>query len=153
MKVKSFEDLQVWQDSRLLVKSIYEITADGALSKDFGFKDQLQRASISIMNNISEGFERDNNKDFRNFLSYAKGSAGEVRSMLYIALDLNYISLKQFDELYSLSIKVITQISNFKKYLIKYYREDKIKRIKMILFPFLSFIKSWIIVILKLCND
>lgn len=128
MKIKSFEDLQVWQDARMIVKSIYELTAEENLAKDFGFNDQLQRAAISIMNNISEGFERDNNKDFRNLLSYAKGSAGELRSILYIALDLNYITQKQFDELYSLSIKVITQISNFKKYLVKYYADDKIKK-------------------------
>lgn len=112
----------------MIVKSIYELTAEGNLAKDFGFKDQLQRGAISIMNNISEGFERDNNKDFRNSLSYAKGSAGELRSMLYITLDLNYITQKQFDELYSLSIKVITQISNFKKYLVKYFADDKIKK-------------------------
>jgi four helix bundle protein len=96
MKVKAFEDLQVWQDSRAFVKSIYELTSLKNFSKDFGLKEQIQRASVSIMNNISEGYERDNNREFIKFLGYSKGSAGEVRSMLYVALDLNYISNDQF---------------------------------------------------------
>ena len=98
--------------------------------RDYGLKDQIQRAAISIMNNISEGFERDNNKEFRTFLSYSKGSAGEVRSMLYIALDLNYISKNEFDENYKKAINVITQISNFKKYLHNYDIKEKVKSIK-----------------------
>jgi four helix bundle protein len=98
MKVKTFEDLQIWEDARILVKSIYELTALNGFKKDYGFKDQIQRAAVSIMNNISEGFERDNNKEFRNFLNYAKGSAGEVRPMLYVALDLNYITNEDFYE-------------------------------------------------------
>ena len=97
MKVKSFEDMQVWQDARVFVKLIYELTASDVFKKDYGLKDQIQRAAVSIMNNISEGFERDNNKEFMNFLGYAKGSAGEVRSMLYVALDLKYISKDNFD--------------------------------------------------------
>ncbi|KAB2847645.1 MAG: four helix bundle protein, partial [Ignavibacterium sp.] len=92
MKVKTFEDLQVWQDARTFVKSIYELTSLENFRKDYDLKDQIQRAAVSIMNNIAEGFETDNNKEFRNFLGYAKGSAGEVRSMLFVAIDLNYIS-------------------------------------------------------------
>lgn len=72
MKVKSFEDLQVWQDARKFVKSIYELTSSFGFSKDYGFKDQIQRASVSIMNNIAEGFERDNDKEFMNFLGFGK---------------------------------------------------------------------------------
>ena len=117
MKVKTFEDLQVWQDARLFVKSIYELTSLEIFKKDYGLKEQIQRAAVSIMNNISEGFKKDNNKEFRNFLGYAKGSAGEVRSMLYVALDLNYISKNEFDENYKKAVNIITQISNFKKYL------------------------------------
>ena len=130
MNDKSFENLQVWQDARLLVKSIYELTSLDNFKRDYGLKDQIQRAAISIMNNISEEFERDNNKEFRNFLSYSKGSAGEVRSMLYIALDLNYISKNEFDENYKKAINVITQISNFKKYLHNYDIKEKVKSIK-----------------------
>jgi four helix bundle protein len=85
------------------------------------------------MNNISEGYERDNNKEFRNFLGYAKGSAGEVRSMLYIALDLNYISKDDFDKEFNNSINIITQISNFKKYLKNCFDKERFKTIKSLL--------------------
>jgi four helix bundle protein len=120
MKAKTFEDLKVWQDSRDFVKSIYELTASNNFAKDYGLKDQIQRAAVSIMNNIAEGFERNNNKEFVVFLKYSKGSAGEIRSMLYVALDLNYISKSTFDEYYKNVIKIITQISNFIKYLKNY---------------------------------
>lgn len=120
MKSKTFEALNVWQDSREFVKSIYELTSSNNFAKDYGLKDQIQRAAVSIMNNIAEGFERNNNKVFVVFLKYSKGSAGEIRSMLYIALDLKYISQSTFDEYYSNVIKIITQISNFIKYLKNY---------------------------------
>jgi len=119
MKVNSFEDLQVWKDSRILVKSIYQLTSDGKFSKDFGLREQIQRASVSIMNNIAEGFERNNNKEYIKFLGYSKGSAGEVRSMLYVATDLGYISQDSFNLHYQMAINIITQISNFIKYLKK----------------------------------
>jgi len=139
MKVKSFEDLQVWQDARIFVKSMYELTSLENFKKDFGLKDQVQRSAVSIMNNISEGYERDNNKEFRNFLSYAKGSAGEIRSMLYIALDLNYISKDDFDKNFNKAVNIITQISNFKKYLRNYVIKEKIKNVKMFFIQFLNF--------------
>ncbi|OGU71969.1 MAG: four helix bundle protein [Ignavibacteria bacterium RBG_16_34_14] len=139
MKVKSFEDLQVWQDARIFVKSIYELTSLENFKKDFGLKDQVQRSAVSIMNNISEGYERDNNKEFRNFLSYAKGSAGEIRSMLYIALDLNYISKDDFDKNFNKAVNIITQISNFKKYLRNYVIKEKIKNVKMFFIQLLNF--------------
>lgn len=120
MKSKTFEDLKVWQDSREFVKSIYELTSSNNFAKDYGLKDQIQRAAVSIMNNIAEGFERNNNKVFVVFLKYSKGSAGEIRSMLYIALDLKYISQRTFNEYYANVIKIITQISNFIKYLKNY---------------------------------
>ena len=119
MKFNSFEDLQVWKDTRVLVSSIYKLTSEGKFNKDFGLKEQIQRASVSIMNNISEGFERNNNKEYIRFLGYSKGSAGEVRSMLYVATDLGYISQASFNTLYQLAINIITQISNFIKYLKK----------------------------------
>ena len=119
-KSTSFEDLKVWQDTRKFVKSIYELTASESFKKDFGLKDQIQRAAVSIMNNIAEGFERNNNKEFIVFLKYSKGSAGEIRSMIYVALDLNYISKTTFEEYYENVIKIITQISNFIKYLKNY---------------------------------
>ena len=119
MKVNSFEDLKVWKDSRILVKSIYQLTSDGKFSKDFGLREQIQRASVSIINNIAEGFERNNNKEYVKFLGYSKGSAGEVRSMLYVAIDLGYISQDSFSVHYQMAINIITQISNFIKYLKK----------------------------------
>jgi four helix bundle protein len=125
MKVKAFEDLKVWQDSRVFVKSIYEITANEKFNRDYSLKDQIQRAAVSIMNNIAEGFERDSNKEFVTFLKYAKGSAGEVRSMLYIILDLNYITGDDFKKYFEDSINIITQISNFQKYLRNYSLKEK----------------------------
>jgi len=139
MKVQSFENLKVWQDARVFVKSIYELTSSENFKKDYGLKDQIQRAAVSIMNNISEGFERDNNKEFMNFLGYAKGSAGEVRSMLYIALDLNYISKENFDINYNIAVSIITQVSNFKKYLRNYAIKGKIKNVKTFIFQILNF--------------
>jgi four helix bundle protein len=133
MSAKLFEDLQVWKDSRKFVKSIYELTSLNNFQNDYGFKDQIQRAAVSVMNNISEGFERDNNKEFINFLNYAKGSAGEVRSMLYAALDLNYISENKFSDTYSNSIDIIKQISNFRKYLKNYLMKERINKIKIFL--------------------
>ena len=124
-KMKSFENLRVWQDTRKFVKSIYELTSSGNFKRDFGLKDQIQRAAVSIMNNISEGYERDSNKELIMFLGYAKGSAGEVRSMLYITLDLNYISKQDFDENYKIALSIITQISNFRKYLRNYALKKK----------------------------
>lgn len=138
MKVKTFEDLQVLQDARTFVKSIYELTSLENFRKDYDLKDQIQRAAVSIMNNIAEGFETDNNKEFRNFLGYAKGSAGEVRSMLFVAIDLNYISKDKFDENYKQAINVITQISNFKKYLYNYAVKEKVNKMKMFIIHLLS---------------
>ena len=124
MKAKTFEDLKVWQDSREFVKSIYKLTSSKNFAKDYGLIDQIQRAAVSIMNNIAEGFERNNNKEFIIFLKYSKGSAGEIRSMLYVALDLGYINESTFNKYYASAINIITQISNFKKY-IKEYSEKK----------------------------
>ncbi len=92
MKFDRFEDMIVWQKSQqLAVCSVQNFS----ISKDFGFRDQIQRATVSISNNIAEGFERRSNKEFRQFLFIAKGSAGEVRNMLYFAKKLNYITEEQ----------------------------------------------------------
>ena len=91
-KVSKFEDLRIWQDARELVGEIYlAFNEDGKGSKDWGFRNQMQTAVVSIMNNIAEGFERGSDKDFARFLDIAKASCGEVRSMLYLAEDLKYI--------------------------------------------------------------
>ena len=90
-KARRFEDLWIWQQARSLVKDIYEDLNQGLGSRDFGFRDQIQRAGISIMNNIAEGFERFSDIEFARFLDIAKGSCGEVRSMYYTAEDLGYV--------------------------------------------------------------
>ncbi|KAB2842979.1 MAG: four helix bundle protein [Melioribacteraceae bacterium] len=117
MKATRFEDLEIWQESRMIIKSIYNLTSKDKFAKDFGLRDQIQRASVSIMNNIAEGFERDNNKEFLRFLSYAKGSAGELRSLLYVALDLEYINKNEFETIYESSSIIIKKISSLIKYL------------------------------------
>ena len=103
MVIKKFEDISSWKKSKELVLLIYNTFKD---SKDFGFKNQIERASVSVMNNIAEGFERQTNNEFKQFLYIAKGSAGEVRSMLYLALELNKITQNQFDKIYKLSIEI-----------------------------------------------
>jgi four helix bundle protein len=97
MRIERFEDIIAWQKAKDLTVHIYKIFDS---SKDFGFKDQIQRASVSIMNNIAEGFERKGNKEFSYFLYIAKGSCGEVRSMLILAKELNKISEKDFELLF-----------------------------------------------------
>lgn len=98
MKFDRFEEIIAWQKGKELSLRIYKVFK---LSKDYGFKDQIQRASVSIMNNIAEGYERKSNKEFKQFLFIAKGSAGEVRSMLILAKELGYINAYDFDELFS----------------------------------------------------
>ncbi len=105
MKVARFEDLDAWMVGRELANLIYVYGKTGELSKDYGFKDQLQRAAVSVMNNIAEGFERGSNKDFAKFLFIARGSSGEVRSMLYLALDQKYITDAQFKDAYGLCVR------------------------------------------------
>lgn len=96
MKIERFEDILAWQKAKVLTIEIYKLFE---MSKDFGFRDQIQRASVSVMNNIAEGFERKSNKEFIFFLSVAKGSCGEVRSMLILAKELNKIKKEQAESL------------------------------------------------------
>lgn len=112
MLIKSFEDIMVWNKAKefvvLVYKHFYNI-------KDYSFRDQIQRASVSIMNNIAEGFERQTNKEFRNFLFISKGSCGEVRSMLSLAFDLKYITLKEKEILSEKSVEISKMLSGFIK--------------------------------------
>ena len=100
--IKKFEDIQAWQKAREVTRLVYQVTAGGCFTKDYGMRDQLQRASVSIMANIAEGFGRHSDKEFANFLNMAHGSASEVQSHLYVALDLNYIDQNTFQKLYEL---------------------------------------------------
>ena len=114
---KSFEEITSWQKSRLFNKRIYEITENTIFKKDFDLVRQIRRASISISSNIAEGFERNTDKEFVYFLYVSKASAAEVRSQLYLALDLNYISKIEFDELYLNVSDISKLLSGFIKYL------------------------------------
>ena len=95
-KIQRFEDLIAWQKARELTRQIYEITRHDDFAKDFGLKDQIQRAAVSIMSNIAEGFERGGRGEFHQFLSTAKASCAEVRSQLYVALDVGYLDQAAF---------------------------------------------------------
>lgn len=119
MKIERFEEITVWKDSRNLSKKIYGISKQGEFSKDFGLRDQIRRAAISVMSNIAEGFERDSNREFIKYLSYSKGSIGEVRSLLYVALDQEYIDDAICSVLVENCVEISKQISGFQKYLRK----------------------------------
>lgn len=105
-RIESFEDLRVWQKGIELVKQVYILTKDGELSRDFGLRDQLRRASVSIPTNIAEGFERYSRKEYVNFLNIAKGSAGEVRSLLRVALEVGYLEKPIYDQLYNQTVEL-----------------------------------------------
>ena len=118
--ITRFEDLDIWKEARKLSKEIYLITLNNSdFKNDFRFRDQIRASSGSIMDNIAEGFERNGNLEFRQFLSIAKGSAGEVRSQLYRALDFNYITQEVFDVLKTDSENLSGKINNFITYLNK----------------------------------
>jgi len=112
MKFTRFEDIIAWKKAKELTNNIYKIFKK---NQDYSFKNQIQRAAISVINNISEGYERISNKEFRNFLSIAKGSVGEIRSMLYIARDQDYIDIKQFNYLYSTTLEIAKILSGLIK--------------------------------------
>lgn len=112
MKIERFEDIIGWQKAKELTILIYSRFRD---SRDYSFRDQLQRAAVSIMNNVAEGFERKSNKELKQFLFIAKGSAGEVRSMLYVAKELNYVSDAEITQYSDLAVNISKMLSNFIK--------------------------------------
>ena len=116
-KIEKFEDIVAWQKARELTREIYAHTKIGPFAKDFGLRDQIQRASVSTMANVAEGFDRGGDKEFIQFLSVSKGSCGEVKSHLYVALDQQYISPAQFSRLYNSSDEVGRLLSGFMGYL------------------------------------
>ncbi len=115
--IMRFEDIKTWQKARKLVSLVYKSTKTGGLARDFALRDQLRRASVSIMTNIAEGFARKSNKEFANFLNFSIGSAVEVQSLLYVAFDLGYLTQNQFDLLFSESVEITRMAKTFAKYL------------------------------------
>jgi len=128
---KRFEDLEIWQLSRELVKQIYSVTKTTPFSKDFSLKDQIRRSSVGVMNNISEGFESRTVKLFIEYLGRSKGSCGETRSVLYVALDQNYISKPEFEDLYDLCTKISSKTLRLIQYLEKYDSNDRVKEVEI----------------------
>jgi four helix bundle protein len=114
-KIEHFEDMECWKKARELTKFVYEISSISKFARDYGLRDQIRRASVSVLSNIAEGFERDGNKEFIQFLSLAKGSSGEVRAQLYVAFDQQYITKEQFELLTARAIKVNRIISGLIK--------------------------------------
>ena len=117
MKIKSFEDLDCWQEARLLTQNIYLATNNTSFKKDYGLVDQVRRAATSIMANIAEGFSRQGDREFTQFLFISKSSASELQSHLYVALDQKYISQEDFVKLRELLESIQKRISNLIKYL------------------------------------
>jgi four helix bundle protein len=115
--IKDFEDLEVWKLARELTNQIYSVSNQGAFAKDYVLRDQMRRAAVSTMSNIAEGFERGGKQEFIQFLSIAKGSCGEVRCQMYLAMDQQYVDKQIGDSLISSFRKLSVMINNFIVYL------------------------------------
>jgi four helix bundle protein len=115
MSISRFEELIVWQKASLFAQDVYRITGAGDLRKDFGLRDQMQRAAVSVMSNIAEGFERYNRREFRYFLSIARGSAAEARSQLYLARSLGYIDDEEFDQLLTRCVEITRMLTSLRR--------------------------------------
>ncbi len=122
-ELERFEDLIGWQRARDLTREVYRVSASGAFGKDYALRDQIRRATISVLSNVAEGFERGGDNEFVQFLAVAKGSAGEVRSQLYIALNQGYLSEGQFKEL----SQKAAEISRLLAGLIAYLQTSELK--------------------------
>jgi four helix bundle protein len=119
LKIERFEDIESWKKARELTSRIYDLTTKGGLAKDFGLRDQIQRASVSIMANIAEGFDSGSKKSFILFLNYAYRSTSEVQSLLYVVVDCRYVTQKEFDELFIATKDIQNLIGGFIQYLLK----------------------------------
>jgi four helix bundle protein len=115
--ITRFEEIEAWKTSRELTRMIYALTEQGQFAKDFGLKNQIQRAAVSVMSNIAEGFESRTQAQFLEYLGRSKASAGEVRCQLYIALDLKYLTQERFHQVFDLADKSSRQIARFMDYL------------------------------------
>lgn len=115
--IQKFEDIEAWKLARALANRIYDVTSKSDFSRDYGLRDQIRRASISVVSNIAEGFERDGDREFLQFLFVAKGSCGEVRAQLYLAYDRKYLTEDEFDELTQKTRQLSRMIAGLTKYL------------------------------------
>ena len=122
-KIEKFEDIKSWKMAREVVRKIYKASKTGDFAKDFALRDQIRRSSVSIMSNIAEGFEREGNREFINFLTIAKASCAESRSQLYVALDQGYMTQSDFEEIY----KGLSEVGNLLGGFIKYLRNSDLK--------------------------
>ena len=125
---KQFEELGVWQDSRVLVKEIYKASKQRAFYRDIGLREQIRRAATSTMSNIAEGFERGSRKEFIQFLNISKGSIGEVRSQLYIALDQEYLVENEFTVLREAAASLSRRLAKFIRYLETYPSNTRVRK-------------------------
>ncbi len=116
-RIERFEDIESWKKARELTREIYRNTREGLVSKDYRYVSQIRSASVSIMSNIAEGFERDGNKEFKQFLYIAKASAGEVRSLIYVGLDAGYFSEEQSRNLFGLVLDIVRLVGGFIRHL------------------------------------
>lgn len=116
-KIERFEEIKAWQLAKDLVTTVYRSSENGQFAKDYSLRDQIRRAAVSVMSNIAEGFERGSDKDFQRFLYMAKGSAGEVRSHLFVAKELGYLTAEDFSVLRSKAEDVSKSLSGFITYL------------------------------------
>jgi four helix bundle protein len=114
---QTFEEIEAWQKARELTNRVYDVTDVGPFARDFGLRDQMRRACVSILSNITEGFERSGTGEFVQFLSAAKGSAGEVRAQLYVVLDRKYIDESTFRELNHMAAQISRMLSGLMAYL------------------------------------
>ena len=119
MRIERFEDIEAWKEARNLVNMIYDVSDKERFSGDFGLKSRIRSASVSVMSNIAEGFDRGTNKEFIQFLVVGRASASEVKSQLYVALDRRYITSDEFREIYDHLSKLVSLIDGFIRYLRK----------------------------------
>lgn len=126
-RIEKFEDIESWQKARVLANDIFDKTNKGKFAKDFGLRDQIQGASVSIMANIAEGFGSETHKEFLHFLNYSRRSLLEVQSHLYVALDRKYIDKREFDEMHLKSMNIKKLISGFIRYLKKITRHSELR--------------------------
>ena len=115
--IRRFEEIKAWQTARELTRRIYEVSGSGVFSRDYGLRDQMRRAAVSVMSNIAEGFESGTRPLFVRYLRYAKASAGEIRAQLYVGRDAGHLKEAEFEELFDLADKCSRQLSRFITYL------------------------------------